>query len=202
MRNWSHALERKMADRFPEVAIMICQSLADQLLASAFGYITDLVASEKSRHFAQPRPSTSLIVAYSYFLARALDVQLYEIATWISWVERMRSNNGGQCIWVKCNYVHAKSKKWYCTLPASFVTMSLQELNSAYWFHHSSPLHLLEFQAFRLSSHCKIQPRPHISLYIEYNDKGVSNDSTIWLQSTLRNSLLNSLLHREAHDLI
>ena len=60
---------------------MICQCLGDQLLASAFGYITDLLASEKSRYFAQPRPSTSLIVAYSCLLARALDIQLYEIGT-------------------------------------------------------------------------------------------------------------------------
>ena len=39
--------------------IVICQCLADQLFASAFGlgkYIIDLLATEKSRYFAEPRP--------------------------------------------------------------------------------------------------------------------------------------------------
>ena len=39
--------------------IVICQCLADQLFASAFGfgkYIIDLLATDKSRYFAEPRP--------------------------------------------------------------------------------------------------------------------------------------------------
>ena len=44
--------------------IVICQCLADQLFASAFGFgklIIDLLATVKSRYFAQPRP---IIVNY------------------------------------------------------------------------------------------------------------------------------------------
>ena len=39
--------------------IVICHCLADQLFASAFGfgkYIIDLLALDKSRYFAEPRP--------------------------------------------------------------------------------------------------------------------------------------------------
>ena len=39
--------------------IVICQCLADQLFASAFGfgkYIIDLLAPDKSQYFAEPRP--------------------------------------------------------------------------------------------------------------------------------------------------
>ena len=39
--------------------IVICQCLADQLFASAFNfgkYIIDLLATDKSRYFAEPRP--------------------------------------------------------------------------------------------------------------------------------------------------
>ena len=65
-----------MADRFPEllgsdriikqlsqnIVISICQCLADQLLISVrLRQITDLLASDKSRYFAQPRP---IIVNY------------------------------------------------------------------------------------------------------------------------------------------
>ena len=42
---------------------MICQCLADQLFGSAFAFrqIIDLIATDKSRYFAQPRP---IIVNY------------------------------------------------------------------------------------------------------------------------------------------
>ena len=39
---------------------MICQCLADQLFASAFGIrqIIDLLTTDKSRYFAEPHPIT------------------------------------------------------------------------------------------------------------------------------------------------
>ena len=77
------------------------------------------------------------------------------------------------------------------------ICYNVQELKSTYWFHQSSPLRLLEFQAFLHSVDGKIQPHPHISLHIEYNDKGVSNDSSIWQLSTLGKSLLG----RKVEDL-
>ena len=52
---------------------MICQCLAGQLFASAFGvgkYI-DLLATDKSRYFAQPRP-----IIVNYFVPKALSIYL------------------------------------------------------------------------------------------------------------------------------
>ena len=72
MRNCNHILERKMADRFPELPEVINIRytnlvIADQLFASVrhrLRQMTSLVillATDKSRYFAQPRP---IIVNY------------------------------------------------------------------------------------------------------------------------------------------
>ena len=74
MRNWNYVLERKRADRFPELPDRMIKQLLNTVIAKYHDLseslrsiiclslrlqrIIDLLATEKSRYFAQPRSAS------------------------------------------------------------------------------------------------------------------------------------------------